>query len=242
MVKTAVQLYTLRNVELPFDELLESVADVGFDGVEYAYRVTEEDPNEVAAVLEETGLESAGAHVAIDKLEENLDETVEFYDTLGCDNLVVPWLDEEFFSTKEGIDDAVGRLEQIDELLTERGRTLHYHNHAHEYVDCDGRPGFLEFIDVSEIGLELDLGFIEVAGDDPIERLRAVGDRCRLAHLKDFDVEAGDSVPVGQGDLDIEACASTFSEIGGEWLIYEYEGDEAMDSLDEVASTMARLV
>lgn len=242
MVKTAIQLYTLRNIDLPFAELLEAVAAVGFDGVEYAYRVTQEDPEAVSDVLAETGLESAGAHVAIDELENNLEETVQFYDTLGCENLVVPWLDEKFFATKEGIATATERLESIDSELAERDRTLHYHNHAHEYVDCDGRPGFLEFIDTTDIGLELDLGFIEVADDDPVERLRAVGDRCRLAHLKDFDTAAGESVPVGRGDLDIESCASTFSEIGGEWLIYEYEGEDALESLEEVASTMAELV
>jgi len=242
MAKTAVQLYTLRDVDLPFDELLEAVANAGFDGVEFAYRVPDEDPEEVRAVLDETGLAAAGAHVHLEDLEDDFEETVAFYETLGVTNVVIPWLDEEYFATREGLDEAVERLSAVEADLAERGLDLHYHNHDQEYTDFDGAPGFFTFIDESDVGLELDLGFVLIGGDDPAERLRAVGDRCRLAHLKDVDADAGHSVPVGEGDLDVEGVSAAFEEIGGEWLIYEYEGEDPLASLDDAAATMRDLV
>ena len=42
--RTAVQLYTLRDVEGSLESLLERVAAAGFDGVEFAYRLPESDP------------------------------------------------------------------------------------------------------------------------------------------------------------------------------------------------------
>ncbi|AGN00076.1 xylose isomerase [Salinarchaeum sp. Harcht-Bsk1] len=242
MAKTAIQLYTLRDVDLPFDELLEAVADAGFDGVEFAYRVPDEDPEEVRAVLDETGLEAAGAHVHLEDLEDDFEDTVAFYETLGVENFVIPWLDEEYFTSREGLDEAIERLSAVADDLAEEGYTLHYHNHDQEYSDYDGEPGFYTFIDESDFGLELDLGFVLIGGDDPAGRLRAVGDRCSLAHVKDVDADAGHSVPVGDGDVDIDAAAEAFAEIDGEWLIYEYEGDDPLESLDDAAATMRDLV
>lgn len=241
MPAIAIQLYTLRDVDQSYPDLLRRVAEAGFDGVEFAYRVTEEDPTEVAAVLEETGLAAAGAHVEIDRLEDDLDGTLEVYETIGCSDIVVPWLDAKHFESPDAIDAAGDRLETLEADLADRGFTLHYHNHDHEYVACGDRPGFHAFIDRTTVGLELDLGFVHLAGDDPVERLRSVGDRCSLAHLKDVDVAAGESVPMGEGDLDIEGCADAFADIDGEWLIYEYEGEDPLASLDPVAERMRAL-
>ncbi|WP_135365843.1 sugar phosphate isomerase/epimerase family protein [Halosimplex halophilum] len=242
MTRSAIQLYTLRNVDRPFTEILELVADAGFDGVEFAYRVTEADTDEVLATLESTGLDAAGAHVGIDELEDDFDETVAYYDELGVEHVVVPWLDAEHFASVEAVEAAAARLAKLADDLAERGMTLHYHNHDHEYTDLDDRTGFDAFLDETEIPVELDLGLALAAGDDPVERLRALGDRSRLVHLKDYDVDAGESVPVGEGDLDLEGIADAVADNGSEWLIYEYEGADPLASLERAADRTDDLV
>ncbi|RQG99203.1 sugar phosphate isomerase/epimerase family protein [Natrarchaeobius oligotrophus] len=263
MVESAIQLYTLRNADVPFGELLERVADAGFDGVEFAYRVTDENPDAVRETLEEIGLAVAGAHVPIESFEEEFDDTVAFYETLGCDEIVVPWLDQEWFASREGLGSGIERLEALEDRLADRGITLHYHNHDHEYVALDEgnaedneegigdneggagkepHTGFHAFVERSEVDLELDLGFVLKAGDDPVELLRAVDGRCRLAHVKDVDIDSGELVPVGTGDLDLAGCADAFRDCGGEWLIYEWEGDDPLASLEDAAATMDELV
>jgi len=238
MTRAAIQLYTLRNVDQPFTDVLERVADAGFDGVEFAYRVTEADPDDVVATLDETGLEPAGAHVGIDGLEDDFDETVALYDRLGVENVVVPWLDAEHFESREAVATAADRLAELNAKLADHGMDLHYHNHDHEYTDLgneNGENGFDAFVDATDCGIELDLGLGLHAGDDVVARLRSLGARSELVHLKDFDTAAGESVPVGEGDLDLDGIAAAVDENDSDWLIYEYEGADPLASLDTAA-------
>jgi len=242
MTRSAIQLYTLRNVDRPFTEVLELVADAGFEGVEFAYRVTEADTDEVLATLESTGLDVAGAHVGIDQLEEDFEETVAYYDELGVEHVVVPWLDAEHFESVAAVEAAAARLATLADDLAERGMTLHYHNHDHEYTDLGEETGFDAFLDETEFGIELDLGLALAAGDDVVERLRSLGDRSRLVHLKDYDAAAGESVPVGEGDLDLDGIADAVADNDSEWLIYEYEGADPLASLERAGERTNDLV
>ncbi|MCU4801992.1 sugar phosphate isomerase/epimerase [Halobacteria archaeon HArc-gm2] len=241
MTRPAIQLYTLRDVDRPFTELLELVADAGFEGVEFAFRVADEDSDDVVEALDETELEVAGAHVEIDELEEDFAETVTRYETLTTDNIVVPWLDQEHFASHEAIDAAVERLEVLDAELDEYGMAFHYHNHDHEYVDLNGETGFDAFLDATEIHVELDLGLALAAGDDPVARLRQLGERSDLVHLKDYDVDAGESVPVGEGDLDLDGISDAVTENDSDWLIYEYPGEDPLATLEDAAETVRDL-
>ncbi|ELZ29255.1 xylose isomerase [Halosimplex carlsbadense 2-9-1] len=242
MTRSAVQLYTLRNVDRPFTEVLELVADAGFEGVEFAYRVTEADTDEVLATLDETGLDVAGAHVGIDELEDDFEETVAYYDDLGVEHVVVPWLDAEHFESVAAVEAAAARLTELADELAAHGMTLHYHNHDHEYTDLGDRTGFDAFVDETAFPIELDLGLALAAGDDVVERLRDLGDRSRLVHLKDYDVAGGESVPVGEGDLDLDGVADAVADNDSEWLIYEYEGADPLDSLERAAERTNELV
>ncbi|MFB6150540.1 MAG: sugar phosphate isomerase/epimerase family protein [Haloarculaceae archaeon] len=235
MTRSAIQLYTLRDVDRPFTEVLELVADAGFDGVEFAYRVTDADPDEVAATLDETGLAVAGAHVPVEDLEDDFEDTVAFYDALGVENVVVPWLDPDHFESRDAVAAAADRLDALADDLADRGKRLHYHNHDHEYVELDGTTGFDAFVDATDFGIELDVGFALFVGDDPAARLRSLGERSRLVHLKDFDVDAGESVPVGEGDLDLDGIADAVAANDSDWLVYEYEGEDPLATLGQAA-------
>ncbi|WP_225332761.1 sugar phosphate isomerase/epimerase family protein [Halomicrobium urmianum] len=241
MTRSAIQLYTLRNVDRPFTEVLELVADAGFDGVEFAYRVPDADVDAVVATLEETGLSVAGAHVGIDDLEDDFEDTVALYEALGVENVVIPWLDAEHFESREAASAAAERLEALADRLADRGMTLHYHNHDHEYVDLDGETGFDAFVDATDFGIELDLGLALHAGDDPVARLRPLGDRSELIHLKDFDRDAGESVPVGEGDLDLDGVADAAATNDSDWIVYEYEGEDPVETLEAAADTVRDL-
>lgn len=244
MVRTGTQLYTLRNVEKPFMDVLETVADAGFEGVEFAYRVPDEDPEEVRATLDEAGVAVAGAHVPIDALEDDLKDTVAFYEALGCTEFVVPWLDEEHFTSMANVERAAERLDAIAVDLADSAEhdvRLHYHNHDHEFVGLDDGTAFDALVEATDIGIELDLGLALLGGADPAALLDRIGDRAALVHLKDIDTETGESVPLGEGDLDIEGCVEKFVANGGEWLIYEYEGEDPLDSQPTAAKRMHEL-
>jgi len=154
---------------------------------------------------------------------------------------VVPWLDAEQFATGAAVAGAADRLGDLADRLADRGMTLHYHNHDHEYADLGDRTGFDAFLAGSEFGVELDLGLALAAGDDPVARLRSLGDRAGLVHLKDRDRDAGETVPVGEGDLDLDAVEAAAADVGTDWLVYEYEGPDPMDTLDRSAERTSDL-
>jgi len=242
MARSAIQLYTLRAVHEPLDELLARVDDAGFEGVEYANRIGDADADAVRAALDETGLESVAAHVGIEEIENDPEGTVEFYRSLGCDHLVVPWLDPECFATEDDIEETANRLMTVAEAVDERGMALSYHNHDHEFAAVDGRSAFDHLAEATRepLGFELDCGWTTVAGADPVAVLDRWGDRVSLVHISDAD-ETRSSVEVGDGVLDVDGCATAVQEHDVGWAIYEHDDpDDQMESVAHGAGVLER--
>ncbi|EMA47418.1 sugar phosphate isomerase/epimerase family protein [Halococcus saccharolyticus] len=233
MARPAIQLYTLRALDEPLDELLARVGDAGFEGVEYANRIGDADADAVRTALDQTGLESVAAHVGIDEIEDDPDDTVEFYRSLGCDHLVVPWLDPECFETEAAVAETADRLMAVAETVDDYGMALSYHNHDHEFAEVNGRPAFEQLAEATRepLGFELDCGWTAVAGVDPTAVLDRWGDRVTLVHISDAD-ESGSPTEVGDGVLDVAACAAAAREHDVEWAIYEHDDlDDQMESV-----------
>lgn len=233
MARSAVQLYSLREVEESLPELIVRAGNAGYEGVEYATRVSDAEPEAVRSALAEAGVISVAAHVSIDVLEDDLEATVEFYRSLGCDRLVVPWLDPEHFESAAAVEAAADRLLALAERVADQGARLYYHNHVHEFVEVDGQPAFELFAEATDesLGLELDLGWA-AAGADPVSLLDRWGERASLVHVSDADKE-GSPTEVGDGVLDIADCATAVRDSEVEWAIYEH--DEPTDPLESLA-------
>ncbi|MFB6087170.1 MAG: sugar phosphate isomerase/epimerase family protein [Haloarculaceae archaeon] len=242
-MQTAIQLYTLRHLEEPLPETLARVGETAFEGVEFA-GFGDASPDEVAAALDDAGLESMSAHVGIDALEEDLAKTVEDYRTVDCDHLVVPWLDAEHFESREAVEATAERLNEIADGLADRGVALSYHNHDQEFQSVDGRPALAVLAEeTTDVGLEVDAGWVLAGGTDPVEFLHDHSERIELVHLKDVDVAENRPVELGDGDLDVEAVAEAAAAVGADWLCYEHDHPEdALESLDHGSDVLSRLV
>ncbi|WP_226006741.1 sugar phosphate isomerase/epimerase family protein [Natrinema salinisoli] len=232
MVRTAIQLYTLRDLDGGVPTHLRRVGETAFDGVEFA-GFGETSPREAADVLETVGLDAASAHVGIDALEDDLDDVCDTCDALDCERVVVPYLDEGHFETAQDIRETATRLSDLAARLADRGLELGYHNHDHEFVDLpdDDRSAFELLIDETDDALliELDVGWTAAAGHDPVALLERLEGRVPLVHLK--DVADGRPVELGDGEVDIDACAAAARGSGAEWLVYEHD-----DPADSAAS------
>jgi sugar phosphate isomerase/epimerase len=239
-MRPAIQLFTLRDLDGSLPDLLARVGETAFEGVEFA-GLGDSDPDEIRDALDDAGLDAAAAHVGVEDLEADLDAAVEAYRRLDCDRVVVPYLDEAHFASKEQTVDTARRLQELDGRLSDRGLDLGYHNHDHEFAALDGDSAFDVLADETGIDLELDVGWATAAGRDPVGLLDHRRGRVPLVHLKDM---AGDRpVELGEGDLEIEACVRAAREAGTEWLIYEHdEPENAEESLEHGAETLAGLL
>jgi sugar phosphate isomerase/epimerase len=219
-MRTAIQLYTLRDVDESTTDLLALVAETTFDGVEFADAPDDEAPDALA----ETDLTAAAAHVGIDDLEENRGAVTDACDAAGVDTVVVPLLDGSAFDSRAAVENTAKRLRGLGNALADRGFRLAYHNHDQEFTDLGDTTGYellLSELD-DTVSIELDTGWALAAGHDPVDLLRRVDD-APLVHLKDVDVESKTPVELGEGDLDAEACAAAARDADTEWLVYEHD-------------------
>lgn len=234
MVRTAINLYSVRELDVPMSDLLDRVSDAGYDGVQFSGGLRGTDPNDVAEKLTERNLDVTGAHVGIEQLENELSTTVETYRTLGCDSLVVPWLDSSHFETREDAVATADRIATLADRIAEYDFELHYHNHDQEFADYGGETGFDILLERTDSVLfELDVGWVAVGGANPVATIRRIRDRMSLIHLKDVEIATGTPVEIGEGDVDMLDCAEAARKADVEWLIYEYDNPEyPADSID----------
>jgi len=117
------------------------------------------------------------------------------------------------------------------------GLTFGYHNHAFEFGKLpDGtRPidVMIESIDPALVRFEIDVFWVSVSGNDPVELLRKFGKRVALVHLKDkaktTPVQTDENVPkdsfaeVGSGSLDFPAILKAAQAAGVQHYFVEQD-------------------
>jgi len=243
-MKTAINLFSVRELDEPMAKILDRVADAGYDGVQFSGGFRDASPDDVAATLTDRDLQVTAPHVGINGLEESLESTVAQYgDTLGCDGAVVPALAEDHFESADAVDRIAERLADLASELAEYDWRLHYHNHAFEFVELEDRTAFERLAATCErLHLELDVGWVLAGGVPPAELIERYGEQIELLHMKDVRVEDETPVEIGSGDVDMQACADAARQADVEWLIYEHDNPEdPAKSIDTGASYLDSL-
>ena len=241
-VKTAIQLYTLRNLPDTVPQLIQRVGAVdnnggpGYDAVETA-GFGDSSPGEVADALEQTGLEGASAHVGLGALEDDFEGTVEAYSEVGIDTFVVPYLDPSEIDTVEKVEGLAERMNDVaDRLAGVDGASLGFHNHDGEFQSLEDDRTPLEVFDEAlndDVIFEIDVGWVLTAGYDPVEVIEQYSDRTQLVHMK--DMADGEFAEIGEGDVDMRAVArAARKEADVDYLIYEH--DEPANPAGSVAT------
>lgn len=242
-VKTAIQLYTLRNLPDTVPQLIRRVGAVdnnggpGYDAVETA-GLGDGGTSEVADALEQTGLSGASAHVGLEPLENDLEGTVETYSQVGIDTFVVPYVDPSAIDTVEKVEGLAERMNDVSDQLSDvnEDARLGYHNHDGEFqlLEDDRTP--LEVFDETlndDVIFEIDVGWVLTAGYDPVEVIQQYSDRTQLIHMK--DMADGEFAEIGEGNVDMRAVAQTAREEADvDYLIYEH--DEPSNPAGSVAT------
>lgn len=249
MSSVGVQLFTLRDINQPLPEILQSVADTGTDGVEFVeweHELTGENTSDIRKALEETGLSTAGVLLDLHLLEENLSEVLAAYEPLDCQTYTVGYMPSEHFQTPAAVDELANRLSEVSRRLSEQGLQLVYHHHDHEFVEFDdGTWAFDRLIESTppSVSFELDIAWATVAGRNPVKMLTTHREQFPLVHIKDANIDTGDIVELGHGDVDIAGCVDAALATDVEWLLYEFDYPEnPMFSLHHGVNTIVSLL
>ncbi len=240
----AVQLYSVRALEQPSDELFAAIAAIGYDGVEVAgtYGLAAEALREK---LDAHGLSVVSAHVPLAEMEADLPEVVRYHKTLGNDTLIVPWVGPDLRGEDAASWQTLGRrLEQLARRCSYANMRFMYHNHDFEMVEIDGRPAIdwmLEGVDPELVGFEIDVAWVQAGGQNVPAMLARYAGRCSRIHMKDLS-ESGEGkglADVGYGILDWDAILPAARQAGVEWLVVEH--DEPVDPLASIERSYAFL-
>ena len=185
----ALQLYSVReDMKKDFKGTLRQIKKMGYEGVELA-GLYDRSFEEVKAILSEVGLKIVSAHVPFIDLIENTEVLVKGYHDLGCMQIVIPYITEEYRPGNEKYAEFVEGIKHISLCCSKHGMTLAYHNHDFEFEKLDGRY-FLDILyeDLPEniLKTQLDTCWIKVAGENPVDYIKKYKWRQPTIHLKDF--------------------------------------------------------
>ncbi len=223
-LRIALELYTVRDETAhDFAGTLRNVAEIGYEGVEFAgYGGLS--AQAMSALLAETGLQAVSTHLSLAELSgEQLEASLDYCRAIHCPAIVLPWLSPEW-RTLEGSRLLAPRLDAIGQRCRDAGIAFGYHNHDFEFARFDGHTWFDLFLEASDpalVKIEVDIYWVACAGHDPLALLNALGERVMLIHFKDMHTDHS-MAEVGQGTLDIQGI-SNFARQRGIWAIVEHD-------------------
>ncbi|MBN9213378.1 MAG: sugar phosphate isomerase [Microbacterium sp. SCN 70-200] len=230
-------------------ETLKKISDIGYHAVEISQiPMTEDNVTELVRARDElgmdiaslsTGLRSAG--MPMDTLTENYDKLVADSRRLDASMVRIGMLPFDAMSSLENILAFCDETNEYAKRLADNGIRLYYHNHHIEFAKYDGKL-LLDIIAdrAPQVGLELDVHWIQRGGKDPVATIRKYRDRVAMIHLKDYRIgqlpaEAFDSL--AKGDFAAFMTAFTgvvqFAEVGEGNLEFGDIITEAVDSSAE---------
>jgi len=230
MPQLSVQLWSVKNqVKADFKGTLKQLSAMGFSGVEFANEFGEfaGDAKAIKAILDELGLQGSGAHVSFEQLnDENIANTIAFYQTLGIDMLIVGW-DERAWHP-EGIKEVVALLNKVDKKLAPLGMKTGFHNHDHEFDAYNGITywDYLAQNTSQSVVLQQDVGWTTYAGQDPVDYVKRYPGRTLTTHYKVKLPEGteGKLPIIGQDTIDWLSLLNANISVGGtKWIVVEQE-------------------
>ncbi|GCE29057.1 sugar phosphate isomerase [Dictyobacter alpinus] len=187
------------------DFLLDGLASSGYQFVEGG----PDDAEAYASKLQHYNLKLCSQHVLTSAMLDP-QPLIRYMHTLGAQDITVSGPLKWFERSTQDYREAAQVLNRAGKILRAEGIYLHYHNHDFEFAPIDGGQSgmdvLLENLDFSVLDLCVDLGFVWVAGIDPVAYLQQHKERIGYIHLRDFAGKT--STELGKGDMPLPALVA----------------------------------
>jgi sugar phosphate isomerase/epimerase len=215
------------------DDVLRRIAEIGYREVELGRA----DLPKLAPILKKYNLKPVSCHIEPGYITGRWDpkepaapkwkDAVADAKQYGVEYMVMAYI----FPQDRGGPDVIRRLaDKMNEAAAEvhaAGLQFAYHNHAFEFQGERGhRPIdiMLEEFKKGKVGLEMDVFWVSVGGNDPVQMLKELKGRVPLIHLKDKvkdapimyaeNVKRDAFKEVGTGSLDFAAVLNAAKDAG----------------------------
>lgn len=185
-----IQVFSVReDAAKDFKGTMQALKDMGYDFVELA-GLYDQTPEQVKAILDEVGIPAISAHVPYQELVADPAGTIAAYKLIGCKYIAFPYLTEDVRHGTPAFQETLKNMRAICEEAKKQGIVMMYHNHDFEFVKMPNGQFGLDYmydaIPADLLQTELDLCWVNVAGQSPVGYLDKYAGRIPVVHLKDF--------------------------------------------------------
>ncbi len=228
MKNLGLQLYSVKELaQKDFIGTLKEVAEVGYDGVEFA-GFFNTPAKELKKALDDLNLTPCGSHTGIDLLQNSLDEVIEYNLEIGNRYIVCPGIPPHMRDSADAYKRLGELFNRIGQRCKQHGIQFAYHNHAFEFEKFDGEYGLdilMSNTDPELVHLELDTFWVEYCGLKSVDFMRKYPQQCSsLIHIKDLkSTDKKVSTAIGSGIMDFVEIVRVGKELGIKWYIVEQE-------------------
>jgi len=242
------QLYTVRQFTQTIEgvaETLQKVAAIGYTAIQIS-GFGPLDPQEVARLVQDSGLTVAGTHAGWKRFLDDLDAIIAEHKMWGCTHAAIGGLPGEYH-TLDGLKRFLDELEPVSAALAEEGIDFSYHNHNHELMRHGARTlleTLYEQASPQMLKAEIDTYWIQAGGGDPAAWIRKYAGREPLLHLKDMTMGPGREqrmAEIGEGNLNWPAILQAAQESGVEWYLVEQDDCYGRDPFESLAISRRNL-
>jgi sugar phosphate isomerase/epimerase len=231
-----VQLYSVRDVDLPWPVLFERLAAMGYDAIE-TVGVPGGDPAIARRWADDAGLRIAGSHVGASPASpESVEARFEAVAAMGADLVFTPSLVASDLVDLATLERTADYLEDVAARAAAVGLTFGVHNHEHEVADLDGARIHrrLDARLSPAVAWQVDVYWATCGGVDPGTMIGELAGRVRSIHVKDGTGRRGDpNVALGDGSIDLAGSIAAAEAAGIDRLIVEFDSC-ATDVLEAV--------
>lgn len=249
-----IQLYTVgddMNKDAP--GTVKKIGEIGYKEVETAGFGSVKTAEALRKVLDDNGLKCPSAHLSFDL--KNLNKAFDDAHALGCayatssvPRLIITPPEQQATipqimavlgtpMTKDDLKKMIDAMNQIGAAAHQQGLTFASHNHTFEFELVDGQPELHSMVtetDPNNVKFEIDCGWAEVAGHNPVDIVNKYPGRVKMLHIKDFlpfekgAKAGGPNSPkgseIGQGVVDYKKIFAGMKGKGIQHIFVEQEG------------------
>lgn len=249
-----IQLYTVGgDMQKDAAGTVKRIAQIGYKEVETAGFGSAGSAAALRKIFDDNGLKCPSAHLSFDM--QNLNKAFDDAHALGCTyatasvsrlfimknassaghEAVVQALTSPL--TADELKRLIDAINHVGAAAKQQGLTFASHNHTWEFQIIDGQPAIHRMIsqtDPNNVKFEIDCGWAEVAGYNPVEIVHAFPGRVKMLHIKDFlafQKGSGPDTPnapkgseIGKGVIDYKKIFAGMKGQGIQHIFVEQEG------------------
>ena len=216
-------------------ETFQRLSFIGFSGLETPHTFDNLSVSEYGKILKKSELDVIAMHCELPLDKRSKEDILMRAKTFKCNRIIWHGLPESTaYRSVEGISQLAKRYNEANRFAKLNGLDFGINTHWWEFEKlANGEIPFDLLVDKLEgdIFFELDVYWIAVAGQDPVEVIRKLGSRAKMLQVKDGpgtwtpDLDNPTPYPVlavGTGNLDYPAIFEA-SNGNAEWIIVDIE-------------------